>query len=441
MSVRRLQIMWLETANGLNFLKRLISKWREKKSPFQKLMHRPHNNLPILVSTLADNLQEYFIMKRAAQSELNKDNYESVINAKAGDEGGTFERASEEELKNRKIRRIKKRNPSTVPAAEVKLHFDVPEETDAHVGFKNASWDAFKKTDTASATATKSTEEVAANNSTKVAESPAKTAESPAKSSEPKVESDKFSLSKTTQESAPTTTKFAFGSSATGTSSSFGSIASSNLSFTSFPSKGGGVGTFSFSAPGSGPVSVEQEIYDRFDKMTEEKQSEVLKELQNRKKSPPIAKEDVKTGEEDERTIFSNRGKLYELVRDPKKEGEEEKPPRWQERGVGPVHLNVQKDNEGRSRLVMRVEGSFALILNTPVFKQFKVEKVNDKNIRFVSVKADGTPVSNLLRISRASDLEDLLKKINECKDKAEVKEGVDEEKGDTPAPVEKKDE
>ena len=80
----------------------------------------------------------------------------------------------------------------------------------------------------------------------------------------------------------------------------------------------------------------------------------------------------LETGEEDEKTEYQCRAKLYTFVAgaDGKKE--------WKERGLGDVRLNVKKpppdeqDTKPRARLLMRAEGSRRLILNTPVKKEIK---------------------------------------------------------------------
>jgi Ran-binding protein 3 len=78
------------------------------------------------------------------------------------------------------------------------------------------------------------------------------------------------------------------------------------------------------------------------------------------------------TGEEDEKTEYSCRAKLYNFVvgADGKKE--------WKERGLGVVRLNCKRpsaenpDEKTTARLVMRAEGSHRVILNTPVKKEIR---------------------------------------------------------------------
>ncbi|KAK4498968.1 hypothetical protein PRZ48_009479 [Zasmidium cellare] len=78
--------------------------------------------------------------------------------------------------------------------------------------------------------------------------------------------------------------------------------------------------------------------------------------------------QELETGEEDESTEFSTRGKLYIFHTDD--EGKRE----WRERGLGVVRLNVRRlqpdeDQKPKARLLMRADGSHRVVLNTPVTK------------------------------------------------------------------------
>jgi len=90
----------------------------------------------------------------------------------------------------------------------------------------------------------------------------------------------------------------------------------------------------------------------------------------------------VKTGEEEEETVFACRAKLYHFEKE------------WKERGVGTLKINVRHENkaladedeeqdieagesfsttEQKARLVMRTDGVHKVILNTPVFKSMHI--------------------------------------------------------------------
>ncbi|OLY80517.1 Nuclear pore complex protein NUP50A, partial [Smittium mucronatum] len=74
----------------------------------------------------------------------------------------------------------------------------------------------------------------------------------------------------------------------------------------------------------------------------------------------------VETFEENESTLFSGKAKLYELV-----SGQN-----WAERGVGVIKVNLNNDT-GKSRLIMRTDVTFRLILNAPLFDQVLPKQEN----------------------------------------------------------------
>ncbi len=79
--------------------------------------------------------------------------------------------------------------------------------------------------------------------------------------------------------------------------------------------------------------------------------------------------QNLATGEEEEQTDFTCRAKLYNFVTGA--EGKKE----WKERGLGTVRLNCKRateDSKTSARLVMRAEGSYRVILNTPIKKEIK---------------------------------------------------------------------
>lgn len=86
----------------------------------------------------------------------------------------------------------------------------------------------------------------------------------------------------------------------------------------------------------------------------------------------------VETGEEDEKTIFNARAKLYHFEKE------------WKERGTGVLKVNIRYEAnstadaeadleagaakaERRARVIMRADGVHRVILNSPVFKEMQV--------------------------------------------------------------------
>jgi len=96
------------------------------------------------------------------------------------------------------------------------------------------------------------------------------------------------------------------------------------------------------------------------------------------------------TGEEDETTIFKCNAKVYFFDADTKV---------WKERGRGTLKVNrttpsvsdfgLASDDEGDSReavkksarLIMRTDGTFVVILNTPIFKDMKIGDEPTSNV------------------------------------------------------------
>lgn len=104
----------------------------------------------------------------------------------------------------------------------------------------------------------------------------------------------------------------------------------------------------------------------------------------------------VETGEEQEKTYFSSKAKLFQF-------SDKE----WRERGIGTFKVNrKQKDNEDEDippRLIMRADGVLRVMLNTPIFKGMAVgdpqcNEPKSKQIHLASLE-NGRSVPILLRV------------------------------------------
>lgn len=85
----------------------------------------------------------------------------------------------------------------------------------------------------------------------------------------------------------------------------------------------------------------------------------------------------VTTGEEDEYTVHSVKAKL--LVIDGKSDN-------WKERGTGTLRINTKKtDGTSATRLIMRADSVFRVILNVPLFPGMKVWIMQEKFVRFAA--------------------------------------------------------
>jgi Ran-binding protein 3 len=103
--------------------------------------------------------------------------------------------------------------------------------------------------------------------------------------------------------------------------------------------------------------------------------------------------EAVETGEEGEETLLSGRGKLYRF-----------RDKTWQERGAGPLKLNVTKESPKKARLILRADGTHRLLLNAPITKTLRFgdkdgEESTDGKILFTAPTASGTMETHLLRV------------------------------------------
>lgn len=104
----------------------------------------------------------------------------------------------------------------------------------------------------------------------------------------------------------------------------------------------------------------------------------------------------VETGEEEEKTYFSCKAKLFQF-------SDKE----WRERGIGTFKVNVKvmdgKEDKASARLIMRADGVGRVMLNTPIFKGMTVgdasgNEPNSKQIHLASLES-GRSVPILLRV------------------------------------------
>eukprot|EP00033_Pygsuia_biforma_P004042 GCRY01004428.1.p1 GENE.GCRY01004428.1~~GCRY01004428.1.p1 ORF type:complete len:318 (-),score=45.36 GCRY01004428.1:9-878(-) len=84
---------------------------------------------------------------------------------------------------------------------------------------------------------------------------------------------------------------------------------------------------------------------------------------------------ETKTGEEDEELLFVSKAKLFTLDKESRS---------WKECGVGKIKLNCSKLNQ-KARLIMRTEETLRLILNTPLFQEFSLQKADAKGLQFTA--------------------------------------------------------
>lgn len=134
-------------------------------------------------------------------------------------------------------------------------------------------------------------------------------------------------------------------------------------------------------------------------------------------KVPGVVQTKVKTGEEDEDTIYQTKAKL--LVLDTASSV-------WKERGVGTFRINMKEEETKKvlqTRLVMRTDSVYRVILNLLLFEGMKVFIMQDKFVRFAGfeteTKEDGTTETRLtsfaLRCSNPSVAKEVCEQIISC--------------------------
>lgn len=131
-------------------------------------------------------------------------------------------------------------------------------------------------------------------------------------------------------------------------------------------------------------------------------------------KSSSMPEVPVETGEENEKTVFTAYSALFEFVAGV-----------WKERGKGELKVNVPTTGTGKSRLVMRAQGNYRLILNANLFPDLKLTGMEKKGITFACVNSAGEGRDGLstiaLKFKDASIVEDFRTTVTSHKDGTNV--------------------
>ncbi|KAI7742972.1 hypothetical protein M8C21_020302 [Ambrosia artemisiifolia] len=287
-------------------------------------------------------------LKRAAERELSRDNPDLDGEEDVCDqEAGTFKKASEEVLSNRKIVNISNNQaPVTVTSVQESQDNVKNEETDGNQEPENKV-DEVEKPEVASEA--RKPESADAESAKEEAES-----ESNAAVNDENKNAEKAATVTSFQQLSSSQNAFT-GIVGTGFSSStfsFGSL--TNNDQPSFPS-------FSFGTNGNsslfGPVCDKTEG----------------------SKTPSINKVEVETGEENEKAVFTADSVLFEYL-----DGG------WKERGKGELKVNVSTTGNEKGRLVMRAKGNYRLILNASLFPDMKLTNMEKKGITFACLNSAG---------------------------------------------------
>ncbi|GAM37019.1 nuclear protein export protein [Talaromyces pinophilus] len=193
-------------------------------------------------------------------------------------------------------------------------------------------------------------------------------------------------------------------------SGGFGSGATKLSSFASATGSGlgGKTATKPFGAEG-----------DEEDEEEEEEGNVITAGFEKEKEDERFYAQQIETGEEEEKTYFSCKAKLFHFT---SKE--------WKERGVGTFKVNVKEppsdaDDETpkkkTARMIMRADGVLRVMLNSPIFKGMPVGEVSGeepkgKQLNLASVE-DGKTVPLLLRVGNADSAKELYHVIKDLQE------------------------
>lgn len=166
-------------------------------------------------------------------------------------------------------------------------------------------------------------------------------------------------------------------------------------------------------------------IFDKTTKETKEDKTDNEKEEDNETddddstsakdvyKKVHLEKQDIKSGEENEDTIFQIKAKLYHMELSKISNG-------WKEKGFGIIKVNKLNKCENlnyNSRLIMRQNGNLKLILNLPIIKDFKILKglpssLNGNKFVRLQILENGELVQYAIKIGQVENAEKLFETI-----------------------------
>ncbi|CAO3595270.1 unnamed protein product [Absidia cylindrospora] len=203
-----------------------------------------------------------------------------------------------------------------------------------------------------------------------------------------------FATTTTTQPPTPKSTSSAFGAFASApTSSPFAMAAAtsnSNNTLSALPKISPTSAVASLSPGNSTNGVTSSDHFEKQDNETDEQHEsnndEHIFGEGCRMKIPVVKSTEVKTGEEDENTVYQTKAKL--LILDSTTNN-------WKERGAGTLRINVKEmesaEGKGSSqtRLVMRTDSVYRLILNLLLFGEMKVFIMQDRFVRFAGFESE----------------------------------------------------
>ncbi|KAK1416830.1 hypothetical protein QVD17_25947 [Tagetes erecta] len=363
--------------------------------------------------------------KRAAGRELTRDSAGIDDEEDVNDlEAGTFKKASEEVLANRRIVKVRRNRtasnapaaPSSNPFASIQLvpttnptSTPVAAVTSVQESQDDAKKETVKETDGGSEEAESKVDEVESHEVVSEAEEKKpesadaelakEEAECEAKKTESKVEEVEYheaaSEAKNVESADAESAKEVTESEAQKTESnkveddgekntekaaavnSFQQLSSTQNAFTGIVGTGFSSSSFSFGSVTKG----DQPSFPSFNFGTNGNSSLFGPVSDNTEgsKTPSIKQVEVETGEENEKAVFTADSVLFEFI-----DGG------WKERGKGELKVNVSTTGNEKGRLVMRAKGNYRLILNASLFPDMKLANMEKKGITFACLNSTG---------------------------------------------------
>ncbi|KAF2152098.1 hypothetical protein K461DRAFT_162226 [Myriangium duriaei CBS 260.36] len=209
----------------------------------------------------------------------------------------------------------------------------------------------------------------------------------------------------------------AFGGSGGGFGSAFGGVGGTKLSSFATSSNAAPAGVKKPVKAFGAPADAEDEASEDDGEEEDGARLKSPKSNEEEKQDERFFRQDLNTGEENEKTEYTCRAKLYNFVHS--NPDDETSKKEWKERGLGTLRLNVlNSGNEeadleaGRSgtpsggaqaRLVMRADGSHRVILNTPIKKELRFGSVTgdapQNGYVYFMGSIDGRPKLELLQL------------------------------------------
>ena len=150
--------------------------------------------------------------------------------------------------------------------------------------------------------------------------------------------------------------------------SAFGSVLGGKPALSTFGGGGSITGLKQKAAPEFGAAETQADSDNEDDEDGDDNEdNEQRDEQSERRTSQPLLSTagPPETGEENEISQWTGRAKMYAFVdQDGKKS--------WQERGKGPLKLNVTREGPNKARFVLRADGTHRLLLNAAITTHMK---------------------------------------------------------------------